>query len=63
MIPSWVGQATAKIKVLGLTNKMVSDKMGVSYTYFSAIMNGKRTPKNAKERVLNAIEELRQCQS
>ena len=55
---TWIGKAIAKMHINGISQRDVSDKMGITYSYLSEILNGKKTPKTAKERVNTAIEEI-----
>lgn len=56
MIPIWTGQARSKMHLHGISQGDLAEVMGVTEQYISAIFNGKKTPKGAKERVNNALD-------
>lgn len=41
-----------------ITNRMLAKHLGLSEEYISMILNGKKEPKGAEERIMKAIEEL-----
>lgn len=54
----WTGTAVGLMHIHGITQGQVGDKMGVTGDYINMILNCKKTPKNAKERVMTAINEI-----
>ena len=55
---AWIGEAVGKMHMNGITQKMIAEKMCVTADYISMIFRGVRSPKNAKQRVNQAIYEL-----
>ena len=59
-MPIWTGKAIAEMHVHDITGEAIAEHLGVAPTYLSAIFNGKRNPRGARERVMNAIKELKE---
>lgn len=58
MLAQWTGEVVGKMHVHGITAIELAQKLGYNPKYLSAVLNGKRTPKNAESRFLKAIDEL-----
>lgn len=54
----WIAEAVGKMHINKITGIEVAKRMGVTAQYFSEIINGKKNPKGARERILNAIDEI-----
>ena len=55
---NWISEAVGEMHVHKITNILLAKKMGIRPTYLSMILNGKRSPKGADKRILNAIQEI-----
>ena len=55
---NWIAEAVGKMHIHKVCQKEVAKHMGVTEEYISMIFNGKRTPKNAEQRIMTAIDEL-----
>ena len=55
---NWISQAVGKMHVNKITQIEVAKKMGVCNDYVSMILTGKKKPKDAKERILTAIDAI-----
>jgi transcriptional regulator with XRE-family HTH domain len=55
---NWIAVAVGKMHVNKVLHKDVASRMGVTEEYLSMILNGKKTPKGASERILTAIDEI-----
>ena len=54
----WMGDAVGKMHVNKITQTQLANHLGVSGDYVSMILNGKKVPKGAKERIMGAIDEI-----
>lgn len=54
----WIAEAVGKMHINKINGIDVAKHMGITAQYFSEIINGKKSPKGVKERVLNAIDEI-----
>lgn len=54
----WIAKAVGEMHINKISQADVGKKMGVSSDYVWMILNGKKNPKNAKERVMSAIYEI-----
>ena len=53
--PKWTGDAVKRMHLENITRQQIADIMGVSKAYVTMILNGRKTPEDAKTRVWNAI--------
>ena len=58
MIPKWTGNLVGKMHVEGVSVGELSDYMGLHPKYVSAILNGKRTPRHARDNFNDALDKL-----
>lgn len=52
----WISEAVGKMHVNKITGIDIAKYLGVTAQYVSEILNGKKTPKNAKEKIFSAID-------
>ena len=57
-IPKWTGHLVGKMHNNGIKNDDLASKLGVCKGYISMVLNGKKTPKGAKERFESAVNEI-----
>lgn len=55
---NWIAVAVGKMHINKIMHKDVAKKLGFTEEYLSMILNGKKSPKGASERIMNAIEEI-----
>lgn len=58
MTQKWTGTLIGKMHNANITRKDLADKLGVGKPYVTMILNGQRNPKNAKELLTTAFEEI-----
>ena len=58
MIPKWTGHLVGKMHNNKVTNIELAAKLGNTPDYISMVLNGKRTPKGARERFEAAVDEI-----
>ena len=58
MAQKWTGSLIGKMHNAKVTRQDLADKLGLNKSYISMILNGQRNPKNAKEQLTNAFEEI-----
>lgn len=57
-IPKWTGQLVGKMHNYRITNIELAEVLGYDKNYVSMVLNGKKTPKGAKERFEKAVDEI-----
>lgn len=58
MLEKWTGNIVGKMHVHKITSKELAEEMGVSRQYVSMILNGTRSPDDARGRVETAVDAL-----
>lgn len=58
MRPEWTGNACKVMHINGIGKGEIADKLGWTTPYFSDVINGKKTPAGAEERVMGAINAI-----
>ena len=58
MIPKWTGHLVGRMHNNGITNIDLANKLGYDKRYVSMVLNGKKTPKGARERFEAAVDEI-----
>lgn len=58
MIPKWTGHLVGKMHNNQITVIALAEKMDINPKYVSSILNGKKTPKGARERFEAAVDEI-----
>lgn len=58
MVEPWTGEVVGIMHVNRIKQSQVADKMGVTNDWVSMILNGKKSPKGAEERIRAAIAEI-----
>ena len=54
----WIAQVVGKMHVNKITQIEVAKKMGVCNDYVSMILTGKKSPKDAEQRINDAIDAI-----
>lgn len=54
----WIGDIVGRMHINSITQIELANKMNVTNDYISMILNGKRNPKGAKDRINTAIDEI-----
>lgn len=55
---NWISEVIGKMHVHRITQKKLAEHLGWSNQYTSEILNGKRHPKGAKEKVEQGVSDL-----
>lgn len=58
MPEKWTGEVVGAMHVNGISAKQLANKMGLNEKYLSAVLNSKKTPKDAESRCKAALDEL-----
>ncbi len=58
MPAQWTGLIVGKMHTNSINNAKLAQKLGVSESWISMVLNGKREPKNAEARFNAALDEL-----
>lgn len=58
MIENWTGEIVGIMHVNKIKHEQLADKIGWHVKYLSAVLNGKRHPKGAEEKIRNALLEI-----
>ena len=57
-IPKWTGHLVGKMHNNSITNIDLANELGYDKNYISMVLNGKKTPKGARERFEKAVDEI-----
>ena len=57
-IPKWTGILIGKMHNNSISKKDLAGKLNFSQEYISMVLNGKKTPKGARERFEATVEEI-----
>ena len=58
MPAQWTAEILGKMHLNSITAKELAAKLGINSKYVSAIMNGRREPRNAEQNFRAALDEL-----
>lgn len=58
MPDKWIAKAVGLMHTHHITGGALAEKMGIRREYLSAILNGKRCPKDAEQKIMSAINEM-----
>ena len=61
MLEKWIGDVVGKMRVYGITRQDLAEAAGVSETWVSKVLNGKRTSQRAKKQFTDAVEAVIQA--
>ena len=59
MPAKWPGHVVPALHITGLTQADLAAKMGVTAPYISMLLNGKKSATGAKDRMMEAIREIK----
>lgn len=54
----WIADAVGRMHVHKVTQKDIATALGVTREYVNMILNGTKSPKHAKERINQAIDDI-----
>jgi Helix-turn-helix. len=55
MLAKWTGKVIGEMHVAGITMKDLAAEIGWHEKYLSAVMNGRRNPKGAEEKIKEGL--------
>jgi transcriptional regulator with XRE-family HTH domain len=55
----WTGDVVAALHINGITQAELAAKMGVTVPYISMLLNGKKNSAGAKDRMMEAIQQIK----
>lgn len=58
MIAQWTGDVIGEMHVAGVSMKRLADELGWNVKYLSAVLNCRREPKNAEQKVRAALSAI-----
>ena len=58
MIPKWTGELVGKMHINDISIQNLADKTSLNPKYVGMILNGKKTPPGAEERLNKAVDEI-----
>lgn len=58
MPKNWTGDLVGLLHDNKISQGCLANHMGLSYQYVSMVLNGRRSPRNARERFTTAVSEL-----
>lgn len=60
MPAKWTGDVVAELHINGITQAELAAKMGVTVPYISMLLNGKKSATGAKDRMMEAIQKIKE---
>ena len=54
----WIATAVGLMHINRISNIELAEKIGVTHQYISELLNGKKSPKGAEQRIMTAIDEI-----
>lgn len=54
----WIATMVGQMHINGITQSELAQELGIRRDYLNKILNGKKSPKNAKEKFEAALENL-----
>ena len=58
MPDKWTGEVVGSMHINGVSAKSLAEKLGWNPKYLSSVLNGRRKPKGAEEKVKAALNSL-----
>lgn len=58
MIAQWTGDVIGEMHVAGVSMKQLAEELGWNVKYLSAVLNCRREPKNAEQKVRAALSAI-----
>ena len=58
MPENWTGEIVGIMHINKISHQQLADTLGWHVKYLSAVLNGKRNPKKAEEKIRCALEEI-----
>ena len=58
MKEKWTGRLVGKMHINDVTYEQLAKHLGVTKAYVGMVLNGKRTPPNARQRFESALNEI-----
>ena len=55
---NWIAEVVGKMHIHAIRQEELANQLGVRRDYLNKILNGKETPKGAKERIEAAIDSI-----
>lgn len=54
----WIAEVVGKMHINKITQTQLAEQLGVTNDYIWMILNGKKSPKDAEQRIKDAIDKL-----
>ena len=58
MLENWTGEIVGIMHINRITHQQLAKKLGWHSKYLSAVLNGKRNPKDAEAKIRKALSEI-----
>lgn len=58
MIGEWTAEVVGRMHLAGITGKQLAEECGITNSYLSAVLHGKKGDETTQQRVLAALERL-----
>ena len=58
MLENWTGEVVGIMHINKISHQKLAEQVGWYVKYLSAVLNGKRNPKDAEEKVRKALSEI-----
>ncbi len=58
MIGEWTADVVGRMHLAGITGKQLAEECGITNSYLSAVLHGKKGDENTRKRILDALERM-----
>ena len=58
MIGEWTAEVVGRMHLAGITGKQLAEECGITNSYLSTVLHGKKGDATTKQRILAALERL-----
>ena len=62
MLDCWIADVVGRMRIAGISNGMLAKESGISYTYISGVLHGKRGGRSTQKRIMDALDRLERKQ-
>lgn len=58
LIGEWTAEVVGRMHLAGITGKQLAEECGITNSYLSTVLHGKKGDENTRQRILAALERL-----
>ena len=62
MLDCWIADVVGRMRISGISNRALAQECGVSYTYISEVLHGRKGNGKTQKRIMDALDRLEKKQ-